>query len=207
LEAVSVDGRPHSASLDSLSLKNEAELLISCDEPIPEPTTTTPNPTANPTGNLSCGFENDNPCGWNVYGSEFWHLGQGMIGTKPYGLDGTPFGAGFVYVDSTSLPQTSQPAELESRFGPPMNSELTFNYRAYGFGVVSVILLAETEEGVRYILWSSHSVSQEWTSATARICIKDWHTVRSIIFPLHFTQPRKIQYMVLLYSSSLKLDF
>jgi hypothetical protein len=59
LEATTEIEETQSASLDSLSLKNEADLLISCDEPIPEPSTAIPSPTTDPTASSNCRFEND----------------------------------------------------------------------------------------------------------------------------------------------------
>ncbi|OQV23677.1 putative MAM and LDL-receptor class A domain-containing protein 1 [Hypsibius exemplaris] len=174
LEGVSLNGRPQSASVDALILVNEAELLTSCD---PIPATTPPPtipPTADVTGNLSCDFENASACGWNVAGSP-WLLADPPVGTPPYDLPDASSGRGLVYVDSNSLSVVNELAALESRLHAPVKSKLTFSYRSYGFGVGSLVLYAQ-KNGVRYLLWASHSSPRTWATAMVDICLSDSYT-------------------------------
>ena len=129
--------------------------------------------------NVSCDFERDF-CSWgNSAIANRWKIGS-EAGEGAYAINGSASGNGqnFAYISSDSIPPMDS-AALESPNTPPVNTNVTFYYRLYGYGAASLSLYARIEDVVskRYLLWSAVSSKKEWQSATVAICINDYFTV------------------------------
>ena len=128
---------------------------------------------------VSCDFENGHLCGWDLEeGPNRWKLGRGQTGDGLYAIDEAAQGEGFVYVDSSNLPFLHEPAEIDTQYQPPINSPLSFYFRAYGHGVVSLSLFLDIN-GTRYLLWSTLSARRDWQQASAEICSESIYKVLS----------------------------
>ena len=141
---------------------------------------------------VTCDFEADHLCAWDLAeGPNRWKLGTGSVGTEPYGISGAEpsQGVGYVYVDSSVLPYPHEPAEIDTHYQPPVRSQLSFYYRAYGFGVVSFQLFLQQDE-TRYLLWSVHSDRREWQRAEVEICSEITYKVRHSIRSKSFMEFR-----------------
>ncbi|OQV23681.1 Adenylate cyclase type 3 [Hypsibius exemplaris] len=136
---------------------------------------------------ITCDFEDDHLCAWDLAdGPNRWKLGRGLVGTPPYDLNGAGpgLGEGFVYVDSSLLPFAQEPAEIDTQYFPYVNSELSFYYRAYGYGVATITLFIETN-ATRYVLWSRPSHGRDWQSARVPVCSTGSY---KLIFEARFIQ-------------------
>ena len=121
---------------------------------------------------MTCDFEDGHVCGWELEDGapDHWRLGNGPVGSGPYALPNAAVGLGFIYVESNTLPTTGTPTEIDTRFQPPTESQFTFHYRTFGFGVASLALFLDTPDGTRYQLWHSPSDRREWQQAEVKIC-------------------------------------
>ncbi|OQV23682.1 hypothetical protein BV898_02420 [Hypsibius exemplaris] len=142
-------------------------------------------PIAGDTDTVSCDFENDHLCGWDLAdGPNRWKLGRGLVGTGGYALNGTINGEGFVYVDSSLLPYPNLPAEIDTHYKEPVNSSLSFYHRTFGFGVISLSLFLDIN-GTRYLVWYSPSNRRDWQYVEVQICSPLRH---KLVFEARFLQ-------------------
>ncbi|GAU88699.1 hypothetical protein RvY_01343 [Ramazzottius varieornatus] len=131
--------------------------------------------------NVSCSFEDGDFCSWgNTATPNRWKIGSGEGGEGPYAINGTAEGNGenFAFISSDNLPSASNTAPLISAEIAPANTNITFYYRIYGYGVVSLSLLARVEhenyDTQVYQLWNVVSSRREWQKATVSICFDEY---------------------------------